>query len=217
MDRTASGRGGASASKDGPPRPAAGTWPPRTAAVARSLDEFPVTPWRNGAGVTRQIAVGTDGGAAGEELWRVSVAELDGDAAFSDFPGWDRRFVLASDDRIALRINGSSRRLSRGMSIGFPGEADVTAGLDGRPARALNLMTRRWRADGNVRVRRRSGRATIAHPFVRVVMLLDGAARLVDGPALARHGLVLPGSRGMVLECSGATLAAVFVRTHPEP
>lgn len=196
--------------------------------MTRSLEDFTTTPWRNGAGSTRQIAAGCSDGAARsdpaagsagteDDLWRVSVAELDDDPSFSRFPGWDRRFVLASEHRIALRINGSSRRLSRGTSIGFPGEAEVVARLDGRPARALNLMTRRWRADGNVRVRRRSGRTAILHPFVRVVMLLDGAARLIDGPAIAPHGLVLAGSHGLVLECRRATLAAVFVRTHPEP
>lgn len=204
------------------------TWSPRAVAVTRPLTDFAPTPWRNGAGSTRQIAVGCSdgigqsdgrGGTVGtdQDLWRVSVAELDDDPPFSRFVGWDRRFVLASEHRIALRINGATRPLVRGSSVGFPGEAEVTAHLDGRPARGLNLMTRRWRADGNVRVRRRTGRTAITHPFVRVVMLLDGAARLVDGTVVAPHGLVLAGSHGLVLECRRATLAAVFVRTHPEP
>lgn len=99
----------------------------------------------------------------------------------------------------------------------FPGEAGVTVALDGPPGRALNLMTRRGRAEGDVRVLRRTGRVAIPHGSVRAVMLLAGAARLAGGTEVAPHGIVLPGGEGLVLDCLDAVLAVVSVRTRPEP
>ncbi|MEV7979638.1 HutD family protein [Streptomyces sp. NPDC086519] len=96
------------------------------------------TPWRNGAGTTRELATGTD--ASGRVLWRLSVADLDRDAPFSTFPGLDRLFVALGPLR--LTVDGRQRRLAVGDQARFAGEAPVAVALD-TPTRALNVMTRR--------------------------------------------------------------------------
>lgn len=108
-------------------------------------------PWRNGAGVTRELAVTTD--TDGATLWRISLADLDGDVPFSQFPGLDRLLLAVGD--LSLTIDGTVVDLGPGEQVRFPGEAAVAIRLD-EPAQALNVMTRRdaFRADVVLRLAR---------------------------------------------------------------
>ncbi len=110
------------------------------------LDALRVAPvrWRNGAGATRELAIATD--SDGETLWRISLADIDKAAPFSEFPGLDRLFTALGELR--LTIDGSVVHLESGGQVRFPGEALVSVALD-QPTRALNVMTRRgaWHAD----------------------------------------------------------------------
>ena len=62
----------------------------------------PATPWRNGAGLTRELWVG---GAGDVPAWRLSLADLTTDAPFSLYPGYDRVF-LPLDGDLLLTIGG---------------------------------------------------------------------------------------------------------------
>ncbi|MFI6358608.1 HutD family protein [Streptomyces sp. NPDC050743] len=134
------------------------------------------TPWRNGAGATRQLATGTD--ASGRVLWRISVADLDRDAPFSTFPALDRLFVALGPLR--LTVDGRQQRLAADDQARFAGEASVAVVL-GTPTRALNVMTRRgvFRAEVTLR--------SAAAPCLRAdaTVLLDELAadvRLLEEP-----------------------------------
>ena len=66
-----------------------------SAAVERiELRQLAPQRWKNGAGLTREIAVEPRGASVGDVDWRASVAEIAGDAPFSRFPGVDRCIVL---------------------------------------------------------------------------------------------------------------------------
>ncbi|MGW7533279.1 HutD/Ves family protein [Amycolatopsis sp. NPDC054798] len=110
--------------------------------------EVTPVPWRNGAGTTRELAVGTD--RSGETQWRISVADLLEDAPFSAFPGIDRLFTALGPLR--LTVNGTTTDLERGGQLRFAGEDTVTVALD-QPTRALNVMTRRGRYRAEVVLR----------------------------------------------------------------
>lgn len=97
-------------------------------------------PWRNGAGSTRELAVGED--QAGQVQWRISLANLDGPAEFSIFIGMDRLFVPLGGVR--LTIDGDAVHLQPGEHVHFPGEAAVLVEPDA-PTEALNVMVRRPR------------------------------------------------------------------------
>ena len=63
-------------------------------------------PWKNGAGLTREIAFG--GASAADFDWRLSVAEVVRDAPFSAFPGIDRCITLLRGAGMHLRaVDGS--------------------------------------------------------------------------------------------------------------
>lgn len=98
-----------------------------------------VVPWRNGAGVTREVAADKPGADFG---WRVSVATLDRDAPFSRFDGCARTFVLARGGPVTLIGPAWRRTLAAGDRLSFADEEPVVAEVEA-PAVAVNLITRR--------------------------------------------------------------------------
>ncbi|MEO7073091.1 MAG: HutD family protein [Rhodanobacter sp.] len=120
--------------------------------------DCPLQPWRNGLGRTREIAVQTSPAAAGFR-WRVSVAEVDGAAPFSIFPGIDRSIVLLEGAGFNMTLDGMRQHaLTSAFSpFAFAGEARVEVTLVGGPTRDFNLMTRRSEVCGALRVWREPG------------------------------------------------------------
>ncbi|HEX5340329.1 MAG TPA: HutD family protein [Gammaproteobacteria bacterium] len=86
------------------------------------LQDQRVMPWKNGGGVTRELAVyPADAGLDGKPfLWRISIAEVAGDGPFSVFPGCDRDIMLIA---------------GRGMELGVPGQAPMRVDKPYRPLR----------------------------------------------------------------------------------
>ncbi len=98
-------------------------------------------PWKNGGGVTREVArVPVDGHPF---LWRVSVAQIDKPGPFSDFAGYRRTMVLLRGDGVSLKFkNGAERSLARvGDLIEFDGALAADCALENGPCVDFNLMT----------------------------------------------------------------------------
>ena len=112
-------------------------------------------PWKNGAGVTREIAVGPSGAGASDFGWRFSLAEVERDAPFSAFPGVDRCIVLLRGAGMRLRSDGGEldHRLDQPLApFHFSGDTPLSATpIDGASS-DLNVMTRRgaWAAEVTV-------------------------------------------------------------------
>ena len=102
--------------------------------------------WKNGLGWTREIACAPDGDAW---TWRLSIAEIGQDAAFSPFPGVDRELVLLSGNGLRLRFgDGATRELPAPHAHArFAGEAEVAGELVDGPVTGFNLMWRRAAID----------------------------------------------------------------------
>lgn len=103
------------------------------------------TPWKNGGGVTRQIACDPPEGGLEGFVWRISSAEVATDGPFSSFDGVDRRLYLLDGAGLDLRFADGTRRLRRGQHIDFSGEAEVFGALVDGPVSDLNIMVRRGR------------------------------------------------------------------------
>lgn len=99
--------------------------------------------WRNGLGWTREILRLPD-----NEDWqvRLSIAEIEQDAAFSAFPGIDRELVLLRGEGLRLRFtDGAVHTLMPPHDrLRFAGEAQVTGELIDGVTHDFNLM---WRRD----------------------------------------------------------------------
>ena len=140
-------------------------------------------PWKNGAGITREIAFGGPSTAAFD--WRLSVADIDRDAPFSAFPGIDRCIVLLQGGGMRLRAHDQSvdHALTETLApFRFAGEIALDASLAAGPSRDLNVMTRRgaWRSD--VSVLRDQG--AVSRAGLALLLCVAGHWR-VDGARLA--------------------------------
>jgi uncharacterized protein len=105
------------------------------------------SPWRNGGGVTREVAAKASAVPPGFD-WRISIADIDGPGPFSPFPGIDRTLVVL-EGRLALAIDEDSPlALSPESIVRFSGEARVSARPLSKTSRDLNIMVRRdsWRS-----------------------------------------------------------------------
>jgi len=107
-------------------------------------------PWKNGGGVTRDVAVFPHGADTTTFDWRISIAEVDAAGPFSRFDGIDR-ILTVLDGRLELHFaeGGDAIGLGPGETFAFPGDVAVDGRPLGGPVRDLNVMVRRglWRAD----------------------------------------------------------------------
>ncbi|PQA75022.1 HutD-family protein [Brucella oryzae] len=103
-------------------------------------------PWKNGGGVTVEIAVHPQGASVDDFDWRVSMATVASDGPFSVFPGIDRTLSVLEGDGIVLNIEGQQSTLTvESAPLFFAADAHSSARLIGSAITDLNVMTRRGR------------------------------------------------------------------------
>lgn len=101
-------------------------------------------PWKNGGGVTVEIAIHPEGASVDDFDWRVSMATVASDGPFSIFSGIDRTLSVLEGDGIALDVEGRETTLTRQSApLAFPADARCGARLIGSAITDLNVMTRR--------------------------------------------------------------------------
>ncbi len=99
--------------------------------------------WRNGLGWTREILRLPE---QGDWQLRLSIAEIEQDAAFSAFPGVERELVLLQGEGLRLRFaDGRCQTLLPPFQrLRFAGEDEISGELVDGVTRDFNLM---WRRD----------------------------------------------------------------------
>ena len=115
------------------------------AVILRAANRVAV-PWKNGGGLTREVAAHPTESDLGNFDWRVSLAEVGRGGPFSPFPGVDRHMAVISG-RMQLSISGRAALSlsSDSAPLSFPGEVTVYAEPHAEPVTDLNVMTRRGR------------------------------------------------------------------------
>lgn len=108
--------------------------------------------WKNGGGVTAEIAAFPANASMEDFGWRISMADVAADGPFSCFPGVDRTLTLLEGQGMVLEIEGQGRRELDPASppLSFAGDVPVMARLADGPVRDLNVMTRRGRFSHSV-------------------------------------------------------------------
>lgn len=173
-----------------------------TVRILPAADRTPV-PWKNGGGLTREIAAHPPGSGMGDFEWRVSAAEVAADGAFSRFEGVDRVLTVLSGAGIDLSVAGEPVRLTPASDpFAFPGDVAAFAHVLAGPISDLNVMVRRglWRAE----VKRIEVGAT-----VELTAAADACLVVAEGP-LSLSGLVALEPGDVLRLDSGDT-----VRLHP--
>lgn len=136
--------------------------------LIRHADLVPM-PWKNGGGQTCEIAVFPPAAGFDDFDWRISMADVASDGAFSTFPGIDRCLFILQGAGIDLSVGSATYRLCQGERIDFRGDDPASARLLAGSVVDLNIMTRRGRC----------------RPWVQ--------ARRIEGPSLELPQLGLPG------------------------
>lgn len=146
--------------------------------------------WRNQLGWTREIHASRPAGAGPDAPWdwRLSIAEIERDAAFSAFPGVDRELVLLSGNGVRLRFDdGEVHELHPPHDrLRFAGERKLVGELIDGPTHDFNLMWRRDRVQATLWHRPLVGPMVLfAEPRTTwVVHLIAGQARFDDDSGL---------------------------------
>lgn len=107
-------------------------------------ENYVAVPWKNGGGVTREIAVHKDATGGSDFLWRISVATVSKPGPFSIFEGIDRSIAVLDGAGIVLHSEKSNVILTpESDPFAFEGETPIDAGVVNGETTDLNAMTRR--------------------------------------------------------------------------
>jgi len=168
--------------------------------------ELRAVPWKNGGGVTRELACEPPGAGYDTFLWRISVADVERPGPFSRFPGIDRSIVLLHGGPMLLGGgNGGAHELRAWEPWHFAGEDAVDAQLPAGPTRDFNVMRRRAAIVSRTAVRQASQMLVLGSGTV-ILFCGTGACSVTpldaDWPAAAG----LPAARGRLGLGEGDTL-----------
>ncbi len=145
------------------------------------------TPWKNGGGVTREIASWPPQAGLDSFGWRLSIATIARAGPFSVFAQVDRHIMLLDGDGVRLFTHDGriDHRLDEPhRPFAFSGDEAIDCTLLGGTSNDVNVMTRRgqWRADVQV-LERAADLPAAPHGLL---LALRGGWRL--GDAVLREG-----------------------------
>lgn len=104
------------------------------------LSDVPPQPWRNGGGMTRELAAWP---SPQDWRWRMSVAEVAQSGPFSCFEGVQRWFAVLQGAGVALTLGGHTHSLTPGsLPLHFDGGLPTDCQLLDGPTQDFNLMLR---------------------------------------------------------------------------
>lgn len=164
-------------------------------------------PWKNGGGITRQIACFPPDAGLDDFDWRLSTASVAQDGGFSHFPGVDRRLHILEGAGLELDFTDRTERLLPGGHIDFPGEAEVMGRLVDGPVTDFNIMVRRGRRRMAVEELAVNGATRIALPWdTAALFVLDGEISVAGSTARGFDTLLCEGPAALTAEGSAALL-----------
>lgn len=94
-------------------------------------------PWKNGGGITREIATGEQNG---KTVWRISCADVSTDGVFSDFTGLMRILTVISDSGMVLTHDELTLDVEPWVPVRFDGALKLQSQLKGKPLTDVNVM-----------------------------------------------------------------------------
>lgn len=181
----------------------------------RRFEDQPVVPWRNGGGVTREIAVHTDPDAPSQILWRVSAATIAAAGPFSRFDGIDRTLAVIDGNGLVLQSGPDRITLTTDSApYAFDGERDIFAdNIDG-PTVDLNVMTLRGTFTHTVTPIRLDAARTHVATADTTILFFNGAAEVASSDvnlSVRKGDALLDIARGDTVHLSAAAPAVAYL------
>ncbi|HTF90050.1 MAG TPA: HutD family protein [Planctomycetota bacterium] len=113
-----------------------------------------LVPWKNGRGITRELALGPDGSSfeRADFDWRISVARIEEAGPFSPFPGFERILVITEGEGVVLEHGklAPRARLRRLDPYRFSGDWPTHCELPRGPVADFNVLARRGKFSAEV-------------------------------------------------------------------
>lgn len=100
-------------------------------------NELKAVPWKNGHGITRELAREP---RAESFVWRLSIADVAGDGPFSRFDGMRRILTVVEGKGMELIGLNATLQADFGAPVEFDGALEITSQLKDGPLRDLNLI-----------------------------------------------------------------------------
>ena len=155
-------------------------------------------PWANGRGTSYEIA--SDRNESGEWTWRLAMAPVNEDGAFSRIEYVNRFLAVVEGEGMLLSVDRKKLQCLPMQVVRFRGDAITDAALTDGPIMDINLMIRRKEAEGEMAIVSEVGLLQGA----TIVVAIGGSAQVLSGDEaieLERHD--------SILECDVETVSLV--------
>jgi hypothetical protein len=175
-------------------------------------------PWRNGLGTTIEL-LKQDLPCGDGFAWRLSMADVTTNGAFSNFSGYQRTLLLLEGKGLTLESNGASHRLEKPLqSARFSGDDQTFATLHDGPVKDFNVMVQRQHCSARVSSALHPDESTLdVDGDILLVYAVDGELSLSVPEISVPSGhlcVVQDPGKGSLM-CRGASHIAVQISHHP--
>ena len=179
--------------------------------ILRASD-YKQMPWKNGGGVTTEIAVAPVDAGVGDFNWRISMAKVGADGAFSSFENVDRILTILDGQGMHLDVAGMTpvRLTAASEPFAFPGDVPTSATLVAGSITDLNVMTRRGGWTSTVeKLTVQGALAVTADANVSIIFCCGGSLEIPD------HQSVLDKHDALFIDAANG-IAAISIRGSAE-
>jgi len=161
------------------------------------------TPWKNGGGVTVDIAEHGD-------AWRFGRTPITAPGPFSDYTGFDRAQVLVAGRGLVLQTPDGEIDVRMPLKpVTFAGETPIVSRLEAGPIEVVNLIGNRASVRIDLQVLQ-AGAAMGRSAGTHIVYAAQGPAALaIEGVAhrlAANHALRLEVASPTMIACTGGVV-----------
>lgn len=170
-------------------------------------------PWKNGRGVTTEIAIYPPSATVEDFAWRVSSATVGEDGAFSKFPGCTRDLAIIEGDGLELQIGERTLTVANEETVRFDGDDGVTSRLLGSKVRDLNLIFRKDLFEGRLEIRRDDWGEKLA-PGTYLLYVIRGELEANAATVKTGEALFFETMEPASLKVTTEAAVAAWIRIH---
>ncbi|MGE0154698.1 MAG: HutD family protein [Reyranellaceae bacterium] len=192
--------------------------------IAEFLDPagYRRVPWKNGGGVTTDIAAeyapGAEPGGWQGMIWRLSRTRIEKPGPFSDLPGCDRLLAVTEGAGLVLHPQGRPALDVRTpfRPVRFAGEWAIDSELTQGPVGVLNLLADRTRIAIDLSFVAASAATSLPPARAILLALAPTRLRLDDRPvSIASDGAIRLTGPGALAVDQGLVAVAVLAAAAP--
>ncbi|MEP4191147.1 MAG: HutD family protein, partial [Sneathiella sp.] len=154
-------------------------------------DELAQTPWKNGGGMTREIARSEEG----EPYWRLSIADVTQEGGFSTFAGLRRILTVVEGQGMHLQSPAGDIHARPREPVSFAGDTPIKGHLVQGPVQNFNLIYDANKLKATVYVSNRldAEETPSLEEGLRLLYCLEGAVETAKATSLSYHsGIINP-------------------------